>query len=246
MGTSRRTLAADSVRERIKAYIVEHQLLPGALMPTELVLCEELGVSRSSLREAIRQLDALDIVDVQHGRGTFVGNISLAPLVNSVTFRCTIDPRGPAKVLREIVDVRRALDAGQAQAVVSTMQGSHDEQLHALADAMTAKAEADEDFTTEDRAFHTLLMGKATGNTLAQNLIGAFWDIHTVMVKQGNVHRHEDIIDTAKAHTAMLEAAEAGDLAGYLAAVDAHYRPLSQVIERLDGPTQSAESTPRG
>ncbi|WP_420176142.1 FadR/GntR family transcriptional regulator [Luteococcus sp. OSA5] len=233
MGTSRRTQATESVRERIKQYIVDHNLTPGASMPTELVLCEELGVSRSSIREAIRQLDALDIVDVQHGRGTFVGKVSLAPLVDSVTFRCTIDQRGAAQVLREIVDVRRALDAGQASAVVNALSQGHHQSLHDLADAMIAKSGAGQEFSVEDRLFHTRLLDLTTGNVLARNLIAAFWDIHTHVIAEVDMPRPDELHQTAKAHKDMVEAAERGDEAAYLEAVNAHYAPLLNILERI-------------
>lgn len=232
MGTSRRVLAADTARDRIKQYIVDHQLTPGSLMPTEIELCEELGVSRGILREAISRLDALDIVDVQHGRGTFVGQISLAPLVDSVTFRALVDERDASQVLREIVEVRQSLDVGQAGKVVAALQSQTNEDLHELVAAMVRKSQSGESFATEDRRFHTELFRRATGNTLTQNLIGAFWDIHTVVIEQVGLAQPQEIADTAAAHGAMLVAAEAGDEAAYRKAVDDHYAPLFAVLAR--------------
>lgn len=237
MGSPRRSRGAPSVLEQIKQYIVDHALGPGDPLPSELVLCDELGVSRSSIREAIRQLDGLDIVDVQHGRGTFVGAISLAPLVDSVTFRCLVDPRGGVEVLREIVDVRRSLDAGQARAVVGAMAGETHASLHELADTMIARSEQGEDFAEEDARFHTRLLDLTIGNVLAGNLIGAFWDIHTHVLRQLDVPRPEEIADTAHAHRAMLLAAESGDVEAYRDAVDAHYEPLLRVLDRVSPST---------
>ncbi|MBB1585870.1 MAG: FadR family transcriptional regulator [Propionibacterium sp.] len=67
------TRATETV-ERIKQFITTSGLQAGDCLPSESDLCDSLGVSRSSVREAVRTLSTLDIVEVQHGRGTFVGN----------------------------------------------------------------------------------------------------------------------------------------------------------------------------
>src|SRR5688572_20396388 len=83
---------AESTAQQVKAYILRNHLRPGDLLPTETELCDTLGVSRSSVREAIRRLATLDIVEVRHGYGTFVGNLTLAPLVEGLVFRGTLSP----------------------------------------------------------------------------------------------------------------------------------------------------------
>lgn len=87
-----RTLLRQEVVEGIKRYILDERLRPGDPLPTEPALCEALGASRSSVREAVKILDALDIVDVRHGHGTYVGRLSLSALVESLTFRGLLSP----------------------------------------------------------------------------------------------------------------------------------------------------------
>ncbi len=60
------------VVERIKELIAEGELKPGSQLPAERQLTQELGVGRSTVREAIRVLEALGIVEVRPGHGTFV------------------------------------------------------------------------------------------------------------------------------------------------------------------------------
>lgn len=221
-----RRSAASSVAEGIRSYIVEHALGPGDPLPTEAELCSELGVSRSSVREAIRRLDALDMVEVRHGHGTFVGQVSLKPLVESVTFRGLIDTRAGAQTLRDIVEVRRALDLGHAELVVQALAGTRQDDLHELVAAMVARAERGERFPAEDRRFHAELLARSTPNALAENLLSAFWDIHTALIGDLELAPPRDIALTAAAHGQMLERAEAGDLDGYREAIEAHYAPL--------------------
>src|SRR3954453_17592481 len=76
----RRSTTAD----QIKQLILSRNLSPGDAFPTEAEPCETLDGSRLSVREAIRTLSTLDIVTVRHGHGTFVGDMSLAPLVETL------------------------------------------------------------------------------------------------------------------------------------------------------------------
>ena len=59
----------DVTMDAIKSYILRERLQPGDLLPTEIELCEAVGASRSSVREAVRKLEGLNIVNVEHGRG---------------------------------------------------------------------------------------------------------------------------------------------------------------------------------
>ncbi|EGP04001.1 hypothetical protein GEW_10682, partial [Pasteurella multocida subsp. gallicida str. Anand1_poultry] len=60
---------------------IRRKMKSGDLMPTENELIDLFGVSRSSLREAIKSLEALHILDIHHGIGTFVGTSSLIPMI---------------------------------------------------------------------------------------------------------------------------------------------------------------------
>ena len=75
------------LQERIVALIHDRQLAPGAPMPTEPMLMDLLDASRNSVREAIQALQALGIVEIRHGHGTFVGRASLDVLAPSLAFR---------------------------------------------------------------------------------------------------------------------------------------------------------------
>ena len=114
----RRSTTAD----QIKQLIIARGLTPGDPLPTEAELCEELDVSRSSVREAIRTLSTLDIVDVRHGHGTYVGPMSLDPMVEALVFRGVLSPEGSLQSLREVVEVRLALDLSMAERVVAAAQ----------------------------------------------------------------------------------------------------------------------------
>ena len=186
------------------------------------------------MREAIRTLSTLDIVDVRHGHGTYVGEMSLAPMVETLAFRGVLNPGGSLDALREVVEVRLALDLSMAERVIEAAQDADTSELDEMVDAMVDKAGRGEYFLEEDRIFHTPLL-EATGNHLAGQLVGAFWDVHTAVLPQLSISPPSDISLTAKAHGDMLDAVRKGDVEAYRRAVIAHYEPLQRGIAEVSG-----------
>jgi len=216
--------------ERIQDLILAEGLAPGDPMPTESALCERLQISRSSVREAMRTLASLDIVEVRHGHGTFVGQLSLSPLVDGLLFRARLDDGNDLLALREVVELRIALDLSVADQLVELYRGTTNPELEGLVDQMRELAEVGRPFPEADAAFHTALFSRLS-NGLLRQLAQAFWEIHTVAVPLLQLPAAENILDTVDAHQAMLTALEAGDADAYRQAVHAHYRPLGRVLD---------------
>ena len=217
--------------DRIKDLILSDGLRPGDLLPTEGELCSRLGVSRSNVREAIRKLSTLDIVDVRHGHGTYVGEMTLDALVEALVFRGVLSPGDDLDALRDVVEVRKALDHGMSEQIVDALKGTENSELKALVDEMTALAAAGKTFPQQDRAFHTGLLAKL-GNSLVGQLVAAFWDVHTAVLPKLNVAVASDLEQTAQAHGLMLEAAESGDAEAFRAAITAHHEPIMRALEQ--------------
>ena len=224
MGRSYQTMAA------IKDYILRNNLQPGDPLPTEASICEDLGVARSSVREAISNLTALDIVEVRHGYGTFVADASMEPMVDLLVFRGLLNPGSDYRVLIEIVEVRQALDLAFAPAVVRAWRGKHSSALHQVVEKMEEIAALGEAFPEEDKYFHTKLLSPLD-NQLFRQLTEAFWEVHTAIQPMLQVATAKDILLTASAHGDILSSAEAGDLEGYKEAVFEHYAPLLRNLD---------------
>jgi DNA-binding FadR family transcriptional regulator len=222
---ARRATAAD----QIKDYILTEGLQPGDPLPTESELCDLLDVSRSSVREAVRTLSTLGIVEVRHGWGTFVGRMSLDALVETLVFRGVLSPGDELRALREVLEVRQALDLAMAEKVTASLAGERHEVLHGLVDEMSALAARGETFAEQDRQFHTELL-EGIDNSLVGQLVAAFWDVHSAVLPRLGVSVPEALVETAQAHHALLAAAEAGDGDAFRAAVVEHYRPLAEAL----------------
>ena len=229
--------------DAIKAYILQHGLRTGDRLPTEASLCADLGVSRSSVREALRKLEALDIVTVRQGSGSYVGTMSLQPLVETLVLRSALDEINGIQSLRSIIDTRRALDLGIAPGLLAAMKGNRDPRLWDLADTMRIEAQAGRTCPAEDIAFHSALL-EPLHNPLMSQLVSAMWLIHQARAPRLHAASKEHLLASAEAHAAILRACESGDNDAYKKAIDDHYLPLLSLTDTAptaDGPTPSPQ-----
>lgn len=223
-----------TVVEQIQQLILDERLHPGDSLPTEAVLVDRLEVSRSSVREAIRTLSSLDIVEVRHGRGTIVGRMSMAPLVNGLLFRTRLNGGDDLRTLREIVQVRIALDHVVADELIAAHRGIAHPELRALIERMRENATTGRSFAAEDSEFHAALLAPVD-NELIKQLSQAFWDVHTAALPLLGIPKSEEFLETVDAHRGMLDALEVGDASAYKASIASHYGPLERSLARASG-----------
>jgi DNA-binding FadR family transcriptional regulator len=214
-----------TVVDRIKQLILANRLSPGDPMPTENELSQQLGVSRSRIREAVKTLSALDIVEVRHGYGTYVGRLSLTAMVESLAFRGMLNAADDQHLLADLIDLRQLIETSLADVFVRDVDETAMTRLRELTVEMKEMAERDEEFTAADREFHLLLV-QSTGNSLAVQLTGAFWDVHAIATS--TLPGHTDLRATADAHVTILDAISAGDPKALRDAIVHHYDPIRE------------------
>lgn len=220
----------DIALETLKQYILKNDLHPGDPIPTEAKLCQEINISRTSVREALRRLEALDIVESQQGRGTFVGSMSLRPLIESLVLRSALNTSDSKASLQDVVEIRLALDLGNATALVKAMDTADITELDELVEQMLAQAQNGRLFTEQDIAFHTKLLA-LLNNPLLVQFTAAMWVVHMAIVPKIHEIKTAEICQTAQSHQDMLTALKQKDIAGYCQAVLDHYTPLLDRIE---------------
>lgn len=206
-----------AAQERIKGYILEQGLAPGDPLPTEHEFARQLSISRNSLREALKALETVGIVETRHGLGSFVGRASLAPLIAGMTFNLVQGINEDTRTLRELLELREILEVELVRRVV----GRHTpEQLALLEDlvaTMEGQAAQGVPDAEADRAFH-LTLYEPLANGVVTHLLGAFFDILATLEAQLPAATHTPAA-SAHWHRSITEATRRGDAAAAVAAM---------------------------
>lgn len=156
----------DEAIQSIKAMIVAGELAPGDRLPPEKELSERLGLSRNSLREAVKALELIKVLDVRQGDGTYVTSLEPHLLLEAMSF--VIDLHHDQSVI-EIFEVRRVLEP---YAAARAARHITDAQVAELRDMLAAVDESTpvEDLVAHDIEFHRLIT-QASGNAYLASLL---------------------------------------------------------------------------
>jgi DNA-binding FadR family transcriptional regulator len=162
----------ESALQSIKLYILQNNLKAGDLLPPELELSEVLGISRPSMREAIRSLEALGVIRTVHGVGRFIRDFNYDAMVENLTYNLKIH----VNEFREIIDVRMALEEVFLAKSMDLLEESDYRDIEHLLDLMEkqiAEKQSEEELVQTHTKFHLKLYEKVN-NKLLTNLIGVF------------------------------------------------------------------------
>jgi DNA-binding FadR family transcriptional regulator len=237
VGTLRRELLRQTIQDKVKEFIIVHGYQPGDVLPAEADLAHELGISRPSLREAIRVLQTLGVVESRHGAGTFVGRFSLTPLVDGLAFSIRVNNQnGGVQAVEELLQIREILERDLIATVTPTLPVETLVALDAIVGEMETRATREEEFTEQDRAFHRLLY-RELGNPLIVQLIQAFWDVFN-RLRDELPGVTSELHNTAADHRRIVAALKRHDGAAASAAMSAHFSGLRRRIAHTQSATE--------
>src|SRR5437762_13466371 len=205
--------AIDKIRERI----VSGAWGPGDRLPKESELAAELGISRNSLREAVRALSQLRVLEVRQGDGTYVSSLEPGLLLESTGFISHL-LLGETEV--ELYEVRRILEAAAAALAAGRIDAQEKVDLGQSLDRMRA-AQTVEELVEADVAFHAVI-AKAAGNAVLTSLLASL-STRTMRIRLWHGRTADDALDeTREEHRRIDEAIVAGDPELARAAATAH------------------------
>jgi GntR family transcriptional repressor for pyruvate dehydrogenase complex len=205
--------AIDKIRERI----VNGSWGPGDRLPKESELAADLGLSRNSLREAVRALSQLRVLEVRQGDGTYVSSLEPDLLLESTGFVSHL-LLGDTAV--ELYEVRRILEAAAASLAAGRIDAGEKDDLARILQRMR-QTQTVEELVEADVAFHAVI-AKAAGNAVLASLLASL-STRTMRVRLWHGRAADDALDeTREEHRRIYEAIVAGDPELARAAATAH------------------------
>lgn len=223
---SRRTVA-DEIRDAVAERIRVGQLTPGSVLPSERELCEQFGVARTSLREALQGLVSVGVLE-RRGNRTYV--VEHLP---DVQFD---GADGRKRRVHELFEVRQVVEIPIARFAACRATDADRQLLRDIAHRFSAQMELDE-FRQLDREFHSAI-ARASGNaTLAEvhgKVMESLFKSHefdALLVAQPNAPTVREIIrDATEMHRKIANAIAAGDWATAVQCAETH---LDQVENQM-------------
>jgi GntR family transcriptional regulator, transcriptional repressor for pyruvate dehydrogenase complex len=205
--------AIDKIRERI----VSGAWGPGDRLPKESELAAELGLSRNSLREAVRALSQLRVLEVRQGDGTYVSSLEPDLLLESTGFISHL-LLGDTEI--ELYEVRRILEAAAAALAAGRIDAQEKQDLAQNLQRMR-DARNVEELVEADVAFHAVI-AKAAGNAVLTSLLASL-ATRTMRARLWHGREADGALDeTRNEHRRIYEAIMAGDPDLARAAAAAH------------------------
>jgi GntR family transcriptional regulator, transcriptional repressor for pyruvate dehydrogenase complex len=195
----------DEAIEKIKAMIVSGTLRAGDRLPKEADLAADLGLSRSSLREAVKALSLVNILDVRRGDGTYVTSLEPAVLLEALSF--IVDFHRDTTVL-EFLQVRRILEPSATAMAAERITAAECAELRSLLDQLGPDPDTEE-LVANDLEFHRRIAA-CSGNSVLLSLLDTLSGpttrarIWRGLTQQGSIQRtiaeHHAILDALESH----------------------------------------------
>ena len=219
----KKSLAQQTAEGLYSRIVVEKGLKPGEKLPNEVELAGELGVSRATLREAIRTLTAQGVLEVRRGKGTFVS--AAVEEMDDFGFSSLERVRGQ---LRDLFELRSIFEPRAA--ALACQRATEEELANILArgEEVERCIRAGEDRTQADRAFHAAIVRGAHNEFLVRLL--PLIDQAVSAALTAVEHQEQLAEDTCRDHALLMEffRKRDGEGAGYAMAI--HMRHSMDVM----------------
>jgi GntR family transcriptional repressor for pyruvate dehydrogenase complex len=218
----KKTRIAEEVADRIRMLVLDGTFPVGRPLPSERLLRERFAVSRGSIRDALRMLEMIGLLETRHGQGTFPQELTVdrlvAPLASVMTYRQDLRD--------ELMDVRRMFEPAVARAAATRATDEDFADLQRILEAQRRKLKTGRSAIVEDTAFHAAL-ARSTRNRVVVSIMATLNDLlvesRTLALKQKG--RPERSIE---GHEAVVAALRCRDAEG---AARAMYKHIDQIAD---------------
>jgi len=197
------------------------------MLPPERELVRRFGVSRSSIRDAIRSLEAIGLLKPRQGVGTVVRDPSIDVVVSPVTSVLL----QKQKVINELLDVRMIIEPALARRAALHATAEHIAEMEAILNRQEEKVRLGEPATEEDAAFHYTI-ALAANNSVMLKLTHVLIDSLREM-RERSLQVGDRQVKSLAGHHRILTALKQGDAAAAEAAMRRHLSEIEKIILQM-------------
>jgi GntR family transcriptional regulator, transcriptional repressor for pyruvate dehydrogenase complex len=214
----------EQVAEQIQQLIARGVLKPGDRLPAERELATKFGVGRGSIRDAIRTLEIMGVVEPRHGHGTVVRELSADSLV--VPLASVLSQK--RELVAELLDVRRMIEPGLAARAAENATEQEIEHMEEILERQREKMRRGEPTIEEDSEFHYAI-AVAARNTVVLRVLDVLMDLlresrtRSLQVP-GRLER------SFAGHRRVLRAIKRRDAAAAQATVRQHLKEIEEIV----------------
>ena len=235
----RKTRVAEEIADRIRILILDGTLPTDQPLPGERLLASRFGVSRGSIRDALRLLETIGLLDTRHGQGTFPRELDVnrlvAPLASILTYR--------RDLREELLDVRRMFEPAVARVAATRVSREDLADLQRILDTQRRKLNAGGSAIVEDTAFHAAL-ARATRNRVVMRIMETLNDLliesrKLTLKQKGRPER------SLHGHEAVVAALRRRDPDAAARAMHTHIDQIAELLQHAEPPRGAAARSPQ-
>lgn len=233
-----RSTLPEEIASRLLELIRAQRLRPGDKLPAERTLAAAMQVSRPVLREALRALAIMKVVEIRQGSGTYITALEPQQLVSHLDFVFSKD----TVALAQVLEARRVLEVGNVRLAAARIDPRQLEELDGILAELREALDDPDRFGNLDIAFHNAVC-EAAGNFLLTQFMRIINTLAKVSRERTGATR--EVRERAlRDHEPLLEALKAGDPAAAAGAMQAHLDHVEHALESTAGRTR--ETAPAG
>lgn len=221
------TKVFEQVMEQIKEIIQNGQLRCGDQLPSERDLCEQLNVSRTSIREALRSLEMLGIIECRQGEGNFIKESFEDSLLEPISITFMLH----GSKTNEILELRKIIEPETAALAAKNISDAKLQEIKELMSSLNHEDDS-EKIAEIDKRIHYKIV-QASGNDLVTNVMYAVSNlvdrfIEDVITNMFKSPANRSIVK--EQHEALVSAIEAHDSSKAAAAMRKHLEYTNDFI----------------
>ncbi|MEM6527320.1 MAG: FadR/GntR family transcriptional regulator [Chloroflexota bacterium] len=198
----------DQITQTIRDALIRGELSPGQKLPSEPELARQLGVGRSAVREALKVLQAIGVVESRRGSGTYVVEEPSDRMLNPLSFAILLG----TNVSSELIELRVMIEIGYCELAASQATAADMQKIEQAARALeTAVSHADHEHLAQlDLNFHYAIL-EATHNPLVQKIGRAVEELFFSSISN-NFKEVQNVEQAVAAHRDIITALHSHDL----------------------------------